>query len=47
MLSTLGMLSGVTAALIHAVSTLVIILNSARLVRQGEELEAKEAQEHE
>lgn len=47
MLSTLGLLSGVTAALIHAVSTLMIILNSARLVRQGEELEAKAAQEHE
>ena len=41
MLSTLGLLTGVNAAIIHTVSTLIIILNSARLVRQGEELEAK------
>ena len=44
-LITLGHLSGVNAAIIHAVSTLIIILNSARLVRQGEELEAKAAAE--
>lgn len=47
MLSTLGVLTGVNAAIIHAVSTLVIILNSARLVRQGEELEAKAAEQYE
>jgi Zn2+/Cd2+-exporting ATPase len=41
LLSTLGILTGVNAAVIHTVSTLIIILNSARLVRQGEELEAK------
>ncbi|MCM8535716.1 MAG: cation-translocating P-type ATPase [Lentisphaeraceae bacterium] len=41
LLSTLGLLTGVNAAIIHTVSTLIIILNSARLVRQGEELEAK------
>ena len=44
MLSTLGLLTGVTAAIIHTISTLIIILNSARLVRQGEELEAKAAE---
>lgn len=44
MLSTLGLLTGVNAAVIHTVSTLIIILNSARLVRQGEELEAKAAE---
>lgn len=43
MLSTLGLLTGVNAAIIHTISTLMIILNSARLVRQGEELEAKAA----
>ena len=42
-LSTLGVLTGVNAAIIHTISTLMIILNSARLVRQGEELEAKAA----
>lgn len=47
MLSTLGVLTGVNAAIIHAISTLIIILNSARLVRQGEELEAKAAEQHE
>ena len=44
MLSTLGLLTGVNAAVIHTISTLIIILNSARLVRQGEELEAKAAE---
>ena len=45
LLSTLGILTGINAAIIHTVSTLLIILNSARLVRQGEELEAKAAAE--
>ena len=44
-LSTLGHLSGVNAAIILAVSTLIIILTSARLVRQREELEAKASAE--
>jgi len=37
--SALGYLNGVSAAILHTVSTLVIIMNSARLVREGEELE--------
>ena len=40
-LSAIGYLTGVNAAILHTVSTLIIILNSARLVRQGEELEGE------
>ena len=38
-LSTIGLLTPVLAAMLHSVGTLVIIFNSARLVRAGEELE--------
>ena len=44
-LSTLGILDGVNAAIIHSLTTLVIIANSARLVRQGEDIEASETAE--
>ena len=44
-LSTLGILDGVNAAIIHTISTLIIIMNSARLVRQGEDIEASETAE--
>ena len=37
--SALGYLNGVSAAILHTISTLVIIMNSASLVREGEELE--------
>ncbi|WDE98370.1 cation-translocating P-type ATPase [Lentisphaera profundi] len=44
-LSTLGILDGVNAAIIHTISTLIIIANSARLVRQGENIEESETAE--
>ncbi len=37
-LSVFGLMSPVLAAVLHAVSTLIVIFNSARLVRTGEEL---------
>ncbi len=37
-LSVFGIMSPVLAAVLHAVSTLIVIFNSARLVRTGEEL---------
>jgi Cd2+/Zn2+-exporting ATPase len=38
-----GYVSPVTAALLHIVSGLIVIFNSARLVRCGEEIEQEEA----
>ena len=39
-LSATGFLPPVAAAVLHSVSSLVILFNSARLVRSGEELES-------
>lgn len=39
-MSVIGKLTPVWAALLHSIGTLLIIFNSARLVRSGEELEA-------
>ncbi len=39
-LSTIGVVTPVIAALLHCVGTILIVFNSARLVRSGEELEA-------
>ena len=41
--STIGIVTPVVAAVLHSVSSLVIIFNSARLVRAGEELQSREA----
>jgi len=38
--STIGVVSPVVAAVLHSVGSLVIIFNSARLVRAGEHLES-------
>jgi len=38
-LSTIGIVTPVIAALLHCVGTILIVFNSARLVRSGEELE--------
>lgn len=37
--SAFGLISPVTAAILHVTGTLIVIFNSARLVRKGEELE--------
>ena len=42
-LSGLGWMSPIMAALLHNGGSLLVIFNSARLVRSGEELEAGEA----
>ena len=42
-LSTVGIVTPVVAAVLHSASSLIIIFNSARLVRAGEELQATEA----
>jgi len=39
-LSTIGIITPVYAALLHCVGTILIVFNSARLVRAGEELDA-------
>lgn len=39
-----GHVSGITAAVIHLLSGLVVVFNSARLVRAGEEIELAEAE---
>jgi Cd2+/Zn2+-exporting ATPase len=41
--ATIGIVTPVVAAVLHSVSSLVIIFNSARLVRAGEELQSREA----
>jgi Cd2+/Zn2+-exporting ATPase len=41
--SAVGIVTPVVAALLHSISSLIIIFNSARLVRAGEELQAGEA----
>jgi len=41
--STVGIVTPVIAAVLHSASSLIIIFNSARLVRAGEELQASEA----
>ena len=40
-LATLGHITPVGAALLHSVSSLLVIFNSARLVRSGEEMQSK------
>ncbi len=40
-LSAFGYMSPVTAAVLHSLSTIIVIFNSARLVRTGEELQEK------
>src|SRR6185295_12689625 len=42
-LATLNILDAVTAAIMHNVGSLLVVFNSARLVRQGEELEPFES----
>jgi Cd2+/Zn2+-exporting ATPase len=42
-LSTVGIVTPVIAALLHSLGTLIIIFNSARLVRSGEDLEHRDA----
>jgi Cd2+/Zn2+-exporting ATPase len=42
-LSVIGLMSPILAAILHAGSTLIIIFNSARLVRTGEELTLEES----
>ena len=42
-LSTIGVVSAVMAAILHSAGTLIILFNSARLVRAGENLDATEA----
>ncbi len=37
-LSTVGVITPIVAALLHSVSTLLLVFNSARLIRSGEEL---------
>jgi Cd2+/Zn2+-exporting ATPase len=37
--SAFGFIGPITAAILHVISTLIVIFNSARLVRKGEELE--------
>jgi Zn2+/Cd2+-exporting ATPase len=41
--STIGIVTPVVAAVLHSASSLIIIFNSARLVRAGEELQSREA----
>ena len=41
--STVGIVTPVVAAVLHSASSLIIVFNSARLVRAGEELQAGEA----
>jgi Cd2+/Zn2+-exporting ATPase len=41
-LSVFGWMSPITAAILHTLSTLIILFNSARLVRTGEELSLEE-----
>ncbi len=41
-LSVFGWMSPITAAILHSLSTIIILFNSARLVRTGEELTLKE-----
>jgi Cd2+/Zn2+-exporting ATPase len=38
-LSSLGTITPIFAAILHVVGSLIVVFNSARLVRQGEELE--------
>ena len=42
-LAALGFVSAITAAVLHLVSGLIVVFNSARLVRSGEEIEHEEA----
>ena len=42
-LSITGVMTAVWAAVFHAASTLIIVFNSARLVRTGEELTLAES----
>ncbi len=42
-LSTIGVVTAIMAAVLHSASSLIIIFNSARLVREGEGLEAEGA----
>jgi len=38
-----GIINPIVAAILHNAGSLIVVFNSARLVRQGEELEAFEA----
>jgi Cd2+/Zn2+-exporting ATPase len=42
-MGAMGTLKPIHAAMIHVVSSLIVIFNSARLVREGEDIEHKEA----
>ncbi len=44
-LAAAGVIGPVTAAALHAISSIVVVFNSARLVRQGEELDATPVEE--
>ena len=46
-LSVFGLMTPIWAAVLHTLSTLLIIFNSARLVRTGEELTLEESSHHE
>jgi cation transport ATPase len=41
--SGLGKLNPIVATLLHNAGSLIVVFNSARLIRAGEELEQKEA----
>lgn len=44
-LAVAGFIDPVTAAVLHALSSIVVVFNSARLVRQGEEMDATPVEE--
>ena len=44
-LSAAGLIPPVVAAVLHAISSIVVVFNSARLVRQGEEMDATPVEE--
>jgi Cd2+/Zn2+-exporting ATPase len=44
-LAVAGVIGPVTAAVLHALSSIVVVFNSARLVRQGEEMDATPVEE--
>ena len=44
-LSAAGLIPPILAAVLHAVSSIVVVFNSARLVRQGEEMDATPVEE--
>jgi Cd2+/Zn2+-exporting ATPase len=44
-LAIAGVVEPIIAALLHAVSSIIVVFNSARLVRQGEEMDATPVEE--